>query len=218
MNISPTIARRFAFTTIALLALWPVSPLRGDENETLQRATDTALSKLAQELGRNPSDEVKNVAVIPLRGDVDGYITERVRDAVTHTAYSLFTPHSDENWEKLLAEIKWGVLREDIMNPETVQKFGRIEGVDAIMYGIVWDRAINLWSVRAHVKTSLILAEVETGREIWRSGPLEGEAFMHWSDALMQFWRYPVLLIIVLAVLFMAMVCLHKVKKAYKQV
>lgn len=178
----------------ALLAIGGMSWSRADERETLQRAAEQSVEKITPALAQTSFKGVKNVAVVPLRGDMDGYITERVRDSVTHTPYSLFT-RSDSAWDLLLKEIEWGAKREDIMNPETIKKFGRIEGVDAILYGIVWDDTVSLWSIRGHVKMSLILADVETGQELWRSGPLEGEAYMHWSDAITQFWRYPLLLL-----------------------
>ena len=97
-----------------------------------------------------------------------------------------------------------------------MQRFGAIEGVDAIMYGIVWDNSINLWSIRGHAKVSLVLADVETGQELWRSGPLEGEAFMHWSDALMQFWRFPLVALVLFVVLILIVIGLARFKKAYK--
>ena len=186
-----------------------------DDNETLQRAIDTALQGLVQDLGQKTFEQIKSVAVVPLRGDEDGYATGRVRDAVTRTEYGLFT-RNDETWDTLLAEIEWGVRREDVMNPDTVQKFGKVEGVDAIIYGRIWDRGVNLWSIRGHAKVSLVLADVETGQELWRSGPLAGEAFIHWSGALMQFWRYPLLLLVALFVLIVLAIVIRKHKKAYK--
>ena len=187
-----------------------------DEQETLQRATDTALEQLAHDLDQISSEGVKSVAVVPLRGDNDEYATGRVRDLVTRTKYALFT-RNEATWDNLLAEIEWGVRREDVMNPDTVQKFGKIEGVDAILYGRVWDQSVNLWSIRGHVKVSLVLADVETGQELWRSDPpLEGEAFIHWSDAVTQFWRFPLLLLALIVVLFVMFIFVRKFKKAFK--
>jgi len=192
-------------------------PAYGDDAETLQRAADAALAPVAGDLGRTSFVGLKSIAVVPLRGDVTGYVTERVRDLVARTPYGLFT-REDQVWDELLREIEWGVRREDVMNPETVQKFGRIEGVDAILYGTVWDNSINLWSIRGHTKVSLVLADVETGQELWRSGPLAGEAFIHWSDALMQFWRFPLLVLGVVIVLAIILVGLRKLRQAYKPI
>lgn len=202
-----------------LLAVTTVGPppAYGDDGETLQRAADAALEPVAADLGRTSFADLKSIAVIPLRGDVGGYVTERVRDLVAQTPYGLFT-REDQVWDELLREIEWDVRREDVMNPATVQKFGNVEGVDAILYGTIWDNSINLWSIRGHTKVSLVLADVETGQELWRSGPLAGEAFIHWSDALMQFWRFPLLLLIAFVVLVVILLGLRTLRKAYKPI
>jgi hypothetical protein len=191
------------------------SAVNATEVQTLQQAVEQAMQSVPQSLGAKPFEGVKSIAVVPLRGDPDGYVTERVRDMVTHTAYGLFT-RSDAAWNLLLQEIEWGVRREDVMNPETVQRFGKIEGVDAILYGIVWDQAVNLWSIRGHAKLSLILANVETGQELWRSGPLEGEAFMHWSDAVTRFWRYPLFLMAFLVMLLVLVIAVLRLRRVFR--
>ncbi len=185
------------------------------EEETLRRATDQVIEAIGENLGSVSSDSIKHVAVIPLRGDVDGYATDVLQSTVTRTKLALFT-RSEATWNELLREIEWGVHREDTMNPETVQKFGRIEGVDAILYGRIWDRGVNLWSILGRVKMSVHLAEVETGQIVWSSGPVEGFAYMHWSDAAVHFWRYPLLLLAVLLMLMILALVVRRLRKAYR--
>lgn len=214
INIIRTLLRP---TLLALAMSWFVAAgqVWADEIETIQRATDIAMQSVSRDLGGKSFTDVKSIAVVPLRGDPDGYVTERVRDMVTKTPYGLFT-RSDDTWNTLLKEIEWGVRREDVMDPATVQKFGKIKGVDAILYGIVWAESVNMWSIRAHSKLSLVLADVETGQELWRSGPLEGEAYMHWSDAVTRFWQYPLLLLFAIVLLFVVLVVAAKLRRAYR--
>ncbi len=200
---------------VLLAALVP--RLSASDADTLRRAVDVALAgaERAVQAMKLPAG-IRTIAVIPLRGDDDGYVTARVRDLISGTDYALCT-RDDRVWQDLMAEIRdWTEKRTDIMNPETVQKFGKIEGVDAILYGTVWDKSVNLWSIRGHVKLSLALADVETGRELWRSGPLEGEAFIHWSDALMQFWRFPALLFVALMMIGFVLFAFGRLRRAYK--
>jgi len=197
----------------AVAILLPVASVSASENEILARAIDQAIEKIRPEIDATKFDEVTNVAVVPLRGDVDDYATSSLRSAVTKTHYSLYT-RSDDTWNTLLAEIEWGVTREDVMTPETVQKFGRIAGVQAIVYGRIWDRDTNMWSMRGRVKMSVYLAEVETGRILWSSGPIETEAYIHWSDAVTRFWQYPLLLIGAVVGLVVVLVILRKIVKA----
>lgn len=200
---------------LAAAILTAATPVLADDEETLQRATDEAIQKIGADLGRTKFPKIKSVAVVPLRGDANEYATTSLRSAVTKTPYGLFT-REDDTWNTLLAEIEWGVSREDIMAPKTVQKFGKIEGVDAILYGFLWDRDVNLWSVRGHAKMSVQLADVETGQVLWSSGPVEGEAFIHWSDAVTRFWRYPLVLIGAVVGLLIVLVVLRGIGRAVR--
>jgi hypothetical protein len=204
--------------TVGVFAILLTGTAAANDAQTVQRAVDQALQGVSGQITKSDASRVDNVAVIPLAGDTSGYVTERVRDLVAQSPYSLFTARQDPVWDELLSEIEWGVRREDVMNPETVQRFGKIEGVDAIMYGRVWDSSVNLWSVRGSAKVSLMLADVETGNTLWRSGPLEGEAFIHWSDALVNFWRYPALLVITILLAIIVVLGLRSLRKAYKPI
>ncbi len=197
----------------AIAILLPVARASASESEILARAIDEAIAKVRSEIDATAFKKVTKVAVVPLRGDADDYATSSLKSAVTKTHYSLYT-RSDDTWDTLLAEIEWGVKREDVMAEKTVQKFGRIAGVQAILYGRMWDRETNMWSLRGRVKMSVHLAEVETGQILWSSGPVQAEAYIHWSDAITRFWQYPVLLIGVIVGLIIVLIILRKILKA----
>jgi len=200
-----------------MAALMAAEARAADSIDVLQRATDDAIAKICAEL-RKSNPDIKNVAVLPLLDDdVDGYATEALRSAVVKTQLGVFT-RDDRLWDALLGEIEWDTRREDIMNAETVQKFGRIEGVQAIVYGKVWNRWVNMWGLHARVKVSVNVSEVETGRHLCGIGPVEGEAYIHWSDALTHFWRYPLMAVIVLAALVVVALVVRAIKKALRPV
>jgi len=181
----------------ALVVMPAVAAAEVNEREILQRAAEKVIEKIAKELPatKAANDKIENVAVVPLRADMqDGYVTSILKSAVTRTPYSLFT-RSDETWDKLVAEIEWGVRKEDIMDANTIQMFGRVKGVDAILFGQVWSQEMNMWSLRGSMKMSIHLGEVETGKILWSSGPVTEEAYIGWSDAISNFWRFPLLLL-----------------------
>ncbi|HUW33973.1 MAG TPA: hypothetical protein VM223_20380 [Planctomycetota bacterium] len=209
--------KRFIPVLMVLVLLLLAVPLaaRADDQEALQRATDSAIAKIADGLGKRNVADVKTVAVVPLRGDEGDYATSGLRSATTKSSYGVFT-RDDPTWDMLLGEIEWGTRREDVMDPATVQKFGKIAGVDAILYGRVWGSRINMWGLRAETKLTVTLADVETGQELWSSGPVTGEAYIHWSDALVQFWRYPLVLIGVIVGLAIIIALLRAIKHALR--
>lgn len=148
--------------------------------------------------------ELKSVAVLPLWGD-DGYAADMVKGALTRGGVQVLV-RSEEEWKNLLDEISWNVKREDIMDAATIQRFGKIEGCDGVLYGTLRGVERSLWAFRASARLSVHVADVETGRIVWSSGPVEGESFAHWSDVAVRFWEYPAVWVVVLVVAGVAVV------------
>ncbi len=80
-------------------------------------------------------------------------------------AFEFYTRNEVE-WDRLVKEIEFGQRRSDVMDPETIQKFGAIQGVQALLYGDVREAARQP-DGRARVRLTLKLAEVATGRILW---------------------------------------------------
>jgi TolB-like protein len=212
MMTRATIAGVAATVVLAALA----APAAGNERETLQRASEKAVAQIEQSLrAARLAPKTGSVAVLPVEGDKEEYVTNLLKTAVTRTDLSLFT-RNDETWKKLVAEIERGVRQKDIMDAATIQKFGRIQGVSAILYGRIWDESVNMWSIRGRVKVSVHLAAVETGQIVWSSGPVEGDAYMHWSEAVSQFWRYPLVIVAALVAFLIAMAILRGIVRIIK--
>lgn len=188
------------------------------EQEQLDQAARLAVTRAVALLGQRPKiDGVNNVAVCPIWADQQRYVTEQAKAAVTiETPYRLFT-RQDAEWDKLLAEIEWSERREDLMNPETVKRFGRIEGVDAILYGTVREWSLSVWSTRALCRLNLHLANVETGEIVWSSGEVQAEAYPPWPDLVKRFWKYPLLVIGGVVVLIVVLAIIYKVKRAFRR-
>ena len=115
-------------------------------------------------------DFPKRFAILPMQHDIDdGYFTSQVRnqfaDLGQPNGYELYTRMDDE-WKALLNEIKWGEQFGDTMDPATVQKFGRIQGVQGILMGRVVSETKNDRG-DVHVRITVQAFEVETGRLLW---------------------------------------------------
>jgi len=178
-----------------------------------QKATDQSIEKALESLKQKNITELKNVAVMPIWGDEDHYITEVLKSAITKTNFNLFV-RSDKEWDTLLSEMKWETLREDMMDTKTIQKFGKIQGVDGLIYGTVWHINNNLWGTHSEVKFTINLADIETGQVLWSSGPVMGESYISWGDAITRFWKYPFLLLGVIVGLIILLIILVIVKRS----
>jgi hypothetical protein len=76
-----------------------------------------------------------------------------------------FFMREPEDWKKLVKEIEFAQKRGDIMNKSTIQRFGSIEGVDALLYGEVREAGAKDED-SSIVRLTLVLADVETGEQI----------------------------------------------------
>ena len=125
----------------------------------------------------------KRFAVLPLAGDIDDhYFTQQVRNAFANRAegtdYALYT-RDDAMWESLIAEIRLGDRYGDTMAPATIQRFGRVHGIQGVIVGRVsgvyaaagevGGSVIQLSGEKRaiQVRISLQAYEVETGKLLW---------------------------------------------------
>lgn len=188
----------------AVLFFLAAGPARGAY--LTDKAIEDAALKAASMIDSAKLGDVKSVAVLPLwNDDGDGYAADAVKGRLTSTGLQVLA-RGEKEWDALLNEIKWNVKREDIMDSSTVQRFGRIKGCDAVLYGTVREVSRSLWGFRGSARLSLHIADVETGQIVWSSGPVEGEAFAHWSDMIVRFWNYPLLWVIVLVLVVVGVV------------
>ncbi|MFA5292135.1 MAG: hypothetical protein WC496_03780 [Phycisphaerae bacterium] len=163
---------------------------------TLDKAVDQVCGQAAEQLKATQIKDINTVAVLPLWGeDKDGYVLDTVKSYLSNSPYKIMV-RSTEEWDKLLGEIKWNTLREDIMNPQTVQSFGKIEGCDAIVYGTVRQREVNPWTFHAIARMTLHMADVETGQIAWSSKPVTASVWLEWPEMLQLAVYHPVVWVV----------------------
>lgn len=176
--------------TVILLVLQAASAGAADVAPQIE----TQATYLTREAGRDAIDrwvrdfvaERPNsgrIAVLPLVGDLpDGYFAETLRNAFARhsagPATSVFT-RDEAVSTQLLDEIRRGDRLGDAMEVETIQKFGRISGVDLLVVsrvaGVVADpewespqlRRLLGQTRRLSVRMLGSVYEVETGRMLW---------------------------------------------------
>ena len=141
----------------------------GTDPEAVKDAGNKAVKELVTRFSSELGGAVRRFAVLPLETDVDGnYFTNQIRDQLSvvgkQAGVELYT-RMDEEWDRMLDEIGVGQKFEDTMDPATVQKFGKLAGVQGIIVG----RLVSVTKEGSDAKTRLSFRalEVETGRQIW---------------------------------------------------
>jgi hypothetical protein len=194
MNILKT---KKTVVSIAIAVLLLVCTAQADVKAAKDKAIDQACQQVAEQLKGTNFENIKTIAVLPLWGaDKDGYVCDTMKSHLSNSPYAVMV-RSTEEWNTLLGEIKWDTLREDVMNPQTVQTFGKIKGCDAIVYGTVRESDINPWKFQAVARMTLHMADVETGQIVWSSKPVTASAWLEWPDILQTSVHHPVVLVVV---------------------
>jgi hypothetical protein len=121
-------------------------------------------------IGSITDSKVKSYAVLPLQKDIDGdYVALQLRNKFTEICgpqgLQLYT-RMDQEWNTLLKEIAWGENFGDTMDQSTIQKFGRIKGVQALVFSrITGASKTDRDGVKLRVNVQIF--EVETGQQLW---------------------------------------------------
>jgi hypothetical protein len=146
----------------------------------LERALDQTINDVAQEAAQKLKEtdfpDITSVAVLPLWGDCSpqtkAYIVNTIQSQIIGGRYRVIE-RDEQTWGTLLAETAWNSRREDIMTPETVQKFGKVVGCDAIVFGTVRECASYPDSGRVITRLTLKMSVVRTGEAKWSSGEIK---------------------------------------------
>lgn len=141
----------------------------GCDTELVRDAAGKVVKTLLSEFVSQKDIVAKRFAVAPLAVDFDGtYVTDQTSDQFTTlgkaSGFELFT-RADDEWKRLLEEFAKTQREGDIMDPVTVQKFGRIQGVQGIITGKLV--SVTKDGDDTKVRVSLRAFEVETGRQLW---------------------------------------------------
>jgi len=181
------------FSPAAANAASPVVPLAIPGLKKIDYKADPVMTEYAKQAGSQAVGEwmtdfigkkfaAKRYVLLPLAGDVDdGYFTLLARNEFTNhaagTDYSLYTRDDDES-KALIAEIRRGDQEGDTMETTTVQKFGRIQGVQGIIRGRIAGvfigaspspGGIRMADDQQMLQIRIVMQafEVETGRQLW---------------------------------------------------
>jgi hypothetical protein len=142
----------------------------GTDTEKIKDLANEAIGQLVDEFAvQSATFQSKRFAILPLKRDLDdGYLTLQLQNHFTTAGakanLELYT-RDNSTLNSLLSEIQWGQDFGDTMKTETIQKFGNITGVQAIVFSRfdVTTGKDGALTVRVNMQAF----EVETGRTLW---------------------------------------------------
>ena len=165
-----------SFIAIALAAL-TLSATAGEaalrDDVSIRPVMDDLMDKVASALGTSAIPKDKPVAILPLPGDTDGMLANRLKIALTKAGLNCVEGKEDPMWDAILKEIEWDARKGDILDAATLDKFGRLKSAKTLLYGFA--RIWTFGGVAAWAEAELHATSIETKQHVW------GETVTAWN-------------------------------------
>ena len=105
------------------------------------------------------------VSALPFPGDRERYLEGLLKNAVTGAGLNYVEGRDDPMWDAIVSEIIWDWHKNDVLDADTLTKFGRLQATRQLLYGRLFlERTTNdlpraeLW---------LHVSSVETKQHVW---------------------------------------------------
>lgn len=145
--------------------------------QALQMAAEDVQAQLAE--SRLPRNQA--ISVLPLGGDSGRYVEGLLKNAVTASGLMYVEGREDPFWDQIMAEVEWDERKDDMLDPDTLTRFGRLKSSQLLLYGNV--REARQDGQKVFVEIELHLSSIETKQHLWGTvvtrrfylpGPVEG--------------------------------------------
>ena len=105
------------------------------------------------------------VAILPIFGDSDGLIAGQLKIALTRAGKTCVEGKEDPAWSAVLKEIEWDARKLDILDPMTVDRFGRVKSAKMLMYAFI--RSARRTERFAFFEMEIHVTSIATKKHLW---------------------------------------------------
>ena len=158
---------------IALLLFCGISPLLAtttiDLNEpNVNQAIDLALKQALPALKNAPFGK-GGITILQMPNDTNGILSGKLKTLTIQAGLTCLEGKSDPMWNEIIKEIEWTERKTDILNPQTIAKFGKLTGTKILLYATIVNITKN--TERIYVQIALHATDVHTREHIWGATP-----------------------------------------------
>jgi hypothetical protein len=112
-----------------------------------------------------PIAKGQTVAVLPLAGDSDTLIQQRLKSALAVAGLKVVEGKSDPMWDEVLKEVEWDQRKADMLDAATLVTFGKLKATQVLLYGFVRNAGATERAV--FVEIELHASSIETKEHLW---------------------------------------------------
>ena len=150
---------------VAAFAAVAASRAAIDANELAELALKDAVADATSSLAAAAKIPAKEpVAVLPF-ADGGAGVVGLLKNALVSAGKTCVEGKEDPAWNEILKEIAWDERREDILDPATLDKFGKLKSARYLMYGCV--RRVASSERYVLVELELHVSSISTKEHVW---------------------------------------------------
>ncbi len=105
------------------------------------------------------------VAILPVKSDPSGYVMGILKTAVTGAGLQGVEGKEDELVQEIFKEIEWGERKDDILDTNTIARFGRLQAAKLLLYAFV--REASGENGRGFAEIEVHVSSIETKQHLW---------------------------------------------------
>ena len=140
-----------------------------EERQALYNTIEQASSAI-----KNAPFGKKTVAILPVRGvspELSSMLVHRLKNVVTKAGFICVEGKEDPMWDEIIKEIAWDERKEDILDPATLAKFGKLKAAQILLQCRLL--TIDKTKERIYAEIELHATDIVTKQHIW------GDNFAH---------------------------------------
>ena len=136
-----------------------------DADELLNIALKDAVKEAQVSIAASRVPADRPIAILPLGGDGSGPVEGLLKNAVTAAGKTCVEGKEDPMWGEILKEIAWDEHKEDILDPATLDRLGKLKSAQYLLYGSV--RRLAASERYVLVELELHVSCIATKQHVW---------------------------------------------------
>ena len=105
------------------------------------------------------------IAILPVTGDTAGYVMGLLKGGVTGAGLQCVEGKEDAFVDQIWKEVEWDERKDDLLNTNTIAKFGQLKAAKLLLYAVVRDASGQ--NGRGYAEIEVHVSSIETKQHLW---------------------------------------------------
>lgn len=134
-------------------------------SDTLRQTIQETVDRFGEELAASAVPSDVPLALLPVVGDRAGYVYSLMKTVITQAGRTLVVTENDPAWKAMTDQVAWSERKGDILDKETMLKFGAIQGARLLLVAEIRVAQISDRGVLVELDSHVV--DGRTARHLW---------------------------------------------------